>query len=168
MNIDHLIGEAVEILKICGIVQEDEKKKLYILKTYRGQISSFGAAITMGSLMSAVAFYSDKGGSDTDRYRLMNAIYLLVEKDSGAKDTAKNEIEKDKPKNPKDKSDDQKEKSVIPKAHLLNYVIVNQSDSTLKTNIINAAVALKLAMNAYELRDKKDAEKDEKEKKDGE
>lgn len=171
MNIDKQLGRAIRILKDVGIVQtyhENGVEHEYIVKTFRGQISSFGAAITMGSLTSAVAFYSDKGGSDTDRYRLMNAIYLLVEKDKKAKEVAKIEIEKDKPKNSKDKSDSQKEKTVTPKAYLLNYVIAHQGDTTLnlKAKVIDAAVALKLAMNAYELRDKPNGK--ESEKKDGE
>jgi CRISPR-associated protein Cmr5 len=161
MNVDHLIGRAVGILRDVGIVQEDENNKLYILKTFRGQISSFGAAITMGSLTSAVAFYSDKGGSDTDRYRLMNAIYLLVEEDEETQKEAEIEIKKDKPKNLKDKSDSQNVQTVTPKAYLLNYVIDHQNDTTLnlKAKIVDAAVALKLAMNAYELRDKKKDQK---------
>lgn len=140
MNIDKQIAKAVEILEVVGIVCEDKDKKKYIVKTFRGQISSFGAATTMGSLISAVAFFSNKGGADTDRQKLMQAIYMLIT------DTTENCDEN----------------------ALLMYVMEerqaeNYDESDLKRSVINAAVAIKLAMNAYELRDKKEDQKDDKE-----
>ena len=86
----------------------------------------------MGSLLSAVAFFSNKGGSDTDRPKLMQAIYMLIT------NTIENCDEK----------------------ALLLYVAANNTP-TLKRNVIDAAVALKLAMNAYELRDKDNKQKSE-------
>lgn len=129
MNRDEMIIKAIPILKTVGIVKKDEKKndQKYILKSFRSQISSFGAAVEMGSLLSAVAFFSNKGGSDTDRPKLMQAIYMLIT------NTEENCNEK----------------------ALLVYVKDNNTAET-KRNVIDAAVALKLAMNAYELRDKDD------------
>lgn len=125
MNKDKMIIEAIDILKTVGVVKIDEtSKEEYIEKTFRAQISSFGASVEMGSLLSAVAFFSSKGGSSTDRPRLMQAIYLLLDRDAKEFD---------------DKS-------------LLKYVIENSSDSSLKKKVIEAAVAVKLAMNAYELK----------------
>lgn len=135
MNRDEMIINAISILKTVGIVKIDEKKnnQEYIEKSFRSQISSFGAAVEMGSLLSAVAFFSNKGGSDTDRPKLMQAIYMLI--------TGKNE------------------------KSLLMYVKDNNTAET-KRKVIDAAVALKLAMNAYELRDKDNKNK-EKEDADG-
>lgn len=133
MNRDEMIIKAIPILKNTGIVKKDEKTgEEYILRSFRGQISSFGAAVEMGSLLSAVAFFSNKGGSETDRPKLMQAIYMLIT------NTIENCDEK----------------------ALLLYVAANNTP-TLKRNVIDAAVALKLAMNAYELRDKDDKPKSE-------
>ena len=133
MKIDELIANAIPILDNTGIVKEDEETgEKYILRSFRGQISSFGAAVEMGSLLSAVAFFSNKGGSDTDRPKLMQAIYMLIT------NTIENCDEK----------------------ALLLYVAANNTP-TLKRNVIDAAVALKLAMNAYELRDKDNKQKSE-------
>ena len=140
MKIDELIANAIPILKNTGIVKKDEKTgEEYILRSFRGQISSFGAAVEMGSLLSAVAFFSKKGGSDTDRQLLMRAIYLLIINDTETKIDVKSE-----------------------QSELLLFVIEHRNEPELKKNIIDAAVALKLAMNAYELRDKED-KKDNKE-----
>ena len=134
MNRDEMIINAIGILKTVGIVKTDKKKnnQEYIEKSFRSQISPFGAAVEMGSLLSAVAFFSNKGGSDTDRPKLMQAIYMLIT------NTEENCNEK----------------------ALLDHVANNNTAET-KKNVIDAAVALKLAMNAYELRDKDDKQKSE-------
>lgn len=101
-----------------------------IEKTYRGQISSFGAAVTMGSLKPAIAFFSkdansgQKEGSDVQRSKLMEAVLIVLKKDENIK---------------------AKEKS------LFEYVKNHKNEDVAKENIINAAIALKLAMNLYVL-----------------
>lgn len=131
MNRDEMIIRAIDILKTVKIVKTENHQE-YIEKSFRSQISSFGAAVEMGSLLSAVAFFSNKGGSDTDRPKLMQAIYMLII------NTEENCNEK----------------------ALLMYVKDNNTPA-LKRSVIDAAVALKLAMNAYELRDKDDKQKSE-------
>lgn len=131
MNRDEMIIRAIEILNTVGIVKTENNQK-YIEKSFRSQISSFGASVEMGSLLSAVAFFSNKGGSDTDRPKLMQAIYMLIT------NTEENCNEK----------------------ALLVYVKDNNTAET-KRNVIDAAVALKLAMNTYELRDKDEKQKSE-------
>ncbi|MGL4607983.1 MAG: hypothetical protein ACRCU3_11020 [Eubacteriaceae bacterium] len=49
-----------------------------IKKAFRSQISSFGAAVQMGSLKTAVAFFSKKGNSEVRRDALMIAIYRII------------------------------------------------------------------------------------------
>ena len=78
--INHEIQAAYDALRESKIVDENDGS---IKKTYRGQISSFGAAITMGSLISSVAFFSADGGSEVERSKLMKAILLVLKKERG-------------------------------------------------------------------------------------
>lgn len=109
---------AYEALSESGIVKEGKVKK-----AYRGQISTFGSAIIMGSLPAAIAFFSQKGGAEVDRPRLLDAILFVLEKEHGIKDK-----------------------------NLYEYVTKsNVNIAECKENIVNATIALKLAMNLYEL-----------------
>ncbi len=121
-EIDKMLPKAYELLSKNGIADKSGN----IVKTYRGQISSFGAAITGGSLLSAIAFFSDKGGSDVDRPALMKCIAELVH-DNKSSDSGKME--------------------------LFDYVLSNKNNQEeCKERILNAALALKLAMNLYNLK----------------
>ncbi len=110
---------AKEALKVAEISQNGK-----VDKTYRGQISSFGAAVVMGSLPAAVAFFSEKGGSSVERQKLIKAMCLVIA----------NERE-DMPKDEK---------------KALEYVCKNNSNA-LKEQFTDASIALKLAMNFYDL-----------------
>ena len=94
-----------------------------ISKTFRGQISSFGAALTMGSLLPAIAFFSNDGGSSVQRSKLMAAILLVLQKNGKAKKDVKT---------------------------LFDYAKSGNEDAC-KDEILNAAISLKLAMNLYNL-----------------
>jgi len=126
-TVNDLIPYAYEALRESGIA-----KKGRIDKKYRSQISSFGAAITMGSLLSAIAFFSDKGSAEVDRQevdrqKLMDAILYIL-------------------KNHKKCGDDIKK--------LYEYVNKQKNNSSnykAQEDIINAAISLKLAMNLYTL-----------------
>lgn len=52
-----------------------------ISKNFRGQISSFGAAVVMGSLPAAVAFFADQGSAEVDRSKLVSAMYYCVKEE---------------------------------------------------------------------------------------
>ena len=52
-------------------------------KTYRGQISTFGAAVVMGSLKSAIAFFSDPNKASVDRSKLIKVMYQLITEKEG-------------------------------------------------------------------------------------
>ena len=69
---------AYDVLKKSEIVENGKIKK-----TWRGQISTFGAAVTMGSLIPAVAFFSDQGGSSVKRQCIMDAILEILKRDYG-------------------------------------------------------------------------------------
>lgn len=107
--------KAKEALTQTGIAQNGK-----IDKTYRGQISSFGAAVIMGSLPAAVAFFSEQGGSSVERQKLIQAMYYCV---SG---TVK------------------KEKDIL-------EIVCKQNDKSMREQFIDASIALKLAMNFYDL-----------------
>jgi hypothetical protein len=76
-QVDAWIPKAYQAIQGEHLLEADGKLK----KAYRGQIAAFGAAVSMGSVSSAVAFFSEKGGSDVDRQRLMDAIACVLGKD---------------------------------------------------------------------------------------
>jgi len=117
--INEEITYAYDALAKCKIANDGKIKK-----TFRGQISTFGAAVTMGSLLPAIAFFSDNGEASVERKRLMEAIlFVLKKRDSG-----------------------------ISEASLFDYVSKRKNtELQCKEDILNATIALKLAMNLYEL-----------------
>jgi len=72
-RIDNWILIAKEALNEIGIAQDGT-----INKNFRGQISSFGAAVVMGSLKSAVAFFVEQGQAEVDRSKLIQAMYYCI------------------------------------------------------------------------------------------
>ena len=129
--IDSLVEPAYEILNEVGIAKGGK-----VSKSYRAQISTFGSAIINGTLLSAVSFFSTQDGASVDRSKLMEAIKLIINKDN------------------KDDKDD--------KETLFEYVKKNTPDvgenRQLKAKIMYAAIALKLAMNLYQLLGEEPAE----------
>ena len=118
--VDRLIPMAQEVLKEVKIVENSK-----ILNTYRGQVSTFGAAIINGSLISAVAFFSNDGNASVERKKIIEAIRLLIPE--AKKYNNLFEYVKKKGKN---------------------------NEKAVKEEILNAAIALKLAMNLFELEKK--------------
>ena len=115
-QINSLIPFAYEALEKVGIAKDGK-----INKTYRGQISTFGAAVSMGSLLPAIAFFSEKGSASTDREKLMEAIWNVLQNAGFISGPCKS---------------------------LMEYA---QEAGDKKECIINAAIALKLSMNLYQL-----------------
>lgn len=112
-----------------AIINAKISKDGKVNKSYRGQISTLGAAITMGSVKSAVCFFSEKANnnSDVDRSKLLDAIYYVLRNSEDTKEKYKN-VE-----------------------NLKSYVLNADSDKeVLKEDIVNAAIAIKLAMNLFE------------------
>lgn len=128
-RIEELIPKAYEALKNAGIAKLNEDTKLTeISKTFRGYISSFGAAIAMGSLKAAIAFYSKQEGALKSRDTLIKIIYVLINDNSNVTDF-----------------------NNIPQTALYDYVDKAPNESEVKEEIYNAAIALKLAMNLYKI-----------------
>lgn len=121
-RVDKNIGNAYEILqdKNIGIAVDGK-----ISKGYRGQISTFGAAISSGSLLAAVAFFSDKGNAQVNRDRLMKAIMELVKRNH----------------------ESVKEKELF--FYIKNHSGSEAQNMRLKEEILDYAIAIKLAMNLY-------------------
>ena len=115
-RVNNRILLAKEAIVKCGI-SEDGKT---VNKTFRGQISSFGAAVVMGSLQSAVAFFADKGGASVQRDKLIEALYFII--NNGEKKSA---------------------------AEVFSWVCESKED--LKEQFEDASIALKLALNFFEL-----------------
>ena len=103
-----------------------------IPKSYRAAISSFGAAVTMGSFRAAVAFFSkdaDQGKSGISRSRLLSLMYYLYSQSKG-------------------------EAVWLEPAQVCEEVISCHDDEKVREMehlFLHASVALKLAMNAFEL-----------------
>ncbi len=127
-RVDELIPHAYEVIKKVDICGKDKKdpEKLVVDSTYASYISSFGAAVTMGSLISAVAFFAtspeeNKKRTDADRGKIGKAIFEVL-----------------KLWNPD-----------ISESNLFDYVKKHGKTRQTKELILDAAVALKLALNLY-------------------
>ena len=115
--INQEISTAYEVLAEVGIAKSGK-----IDNAFRGQISSFGAAITMGNLKAAIAFFSQTNGASVDRDKIPVAILEVLKRERNAK----------------------------PSYNTL-FQMLNEEGEAVKEDILNAAIALKLAMNLYEL-----------------
>ena len=113
-RIDELIPAAYNALS--GITDN----KGQIDKTYRGGVSSFGAAAAMGSLLSAAAFFSaESSGATYDRKKLGQIIVQTATRGKEKNQTL--------------------------------YQYVQNKGDRCRDEIMDAAVAVKLAMNLYHL-----------------
>ena len=121
-KIDKLIPYAYDAIDKAGIAKKGE-----VQKTFRGQISSFGAAITMGSLLTAIAFFSDDGGAKVGRSKLLDAVLSVLKADNAVPDETMSLYKW---------ADEQ---------------IKAKKETQCKEQIINAVIAVKLAMNLYKL-----------------
>ena len=115
-----MIPAAFDALEESGIAKGGS-----IEKSYRGAVSSFGAAVAMGSLLSAAAFFQQNGNASYDRKNLLKAIFRVIRSEGGT--------------------------DGIAEGCLYDYVKNHPGNDTQKL-VMDAAVAVKLAMNLYELK----------------
>lgn len=125
--VNQLIPLAYDALEDTKITKDGKMDK-----AFRSQISSFGAAVTMGSMLSAIAFFSEKGSAEVDRTKLMKAILVVLKKSGKANNTNANELYQ----------------------YIFEAKRKKISEAKLKEDVINAAIAIKLAMNLYVLEEK--------------
>lgn len=124
-RIDDWISPAKEALTKTGIAENGK-----IDPTFRGQISSFGAAVTMGSLKAAAAFFSRQGNASVPRELLLKAMCYVI-------------------------TGELKEPDAI-----FAYICAHDDVQT-RDQFLDAAIALKLAMNLYDMGRGKQNEKSE-------
>lgn len=123
-DVNEKIDYAYRALTECKIAENNK-----IVKTFRGQISSFGAAVEMGSLKPAILFFSDQGGSSVKRTNLMDAIhYILVQCDKKEANSGESLYQ-----------------------YIKNKEAKGVPEYRLKEDVLSAAIAIKLAMNLFEL-----------------
>ncbi len=133
---DSYIPFAIDALKLSGIADKNEK----INSSYRGQISSFGAAVAVGSFKQAVAFFAqdakdkqdEKNSKDKiNRSKLISAIEYVVNRGNV------------QIKDPKAISEEILKKTTDELRQLENQYM-------------DAAVALKVAMSIYDMKSDKE------------
>lgn len=93
---------------------------------FNGYFSSFGAAIVLSGMKPALAFYSNSTKAK-ERSKILSAVYKLVVNRS----TGEN----------------------IEPVKLLHYYLDHENDRLLKHKILDAAVALKLAVRTYKFKE---------------
>lgn len=127
-RVDEFIPIAYQVLKDIHICEKDEKdpNALVIDSTYSSYISSFGAAVTMGSLISATAFFAanseeNKKRTNADRGKIGKAIFEILKMNN----------------------------TDIKESNLFQYIQSHGQTNKTKELVLDAAVALKLAMNLY-------------------
>ena len=119
-RVNQWIAPAVQALERVGIAKNGT-----ISAGYRGQISNFGASVTMGSLKAAVAFFAQQGSASVNRELLLPAMYDVI---TGG---------------------------TLPQQELtpqkvFAYVCAHDTVEV-REQFTDAAIALKLAMNLYDL-----------------
>ena len=118
-RIDKLIPEAYQAIEKCNLSNKGKVNKMLC-----SQISAFGVA---------VAFFSKKGGAQSDRQLLMKAIHWLISP--------------------------QENRESVTETSLLDMLVKAHNPNIYRESIIDAAIAIKLAMNLFDLtKNKKDSE----------
>lgn len=119
-RIEKYLPRAIEIVKEVGIADEDNR----VPSEFNGYISSFGAAIIQSGLKPAAAFFSNESSrTEKQRSLVVKAVYKLIT------DTRDEEIEA---------------------KSLFDHIKQNEGRiRSLTEEIIDASVALKLAIRTY-------------------
>lgn len=132
IKVEKLIPIAIECIEKTKLIIVKENK---IPKEFNGYISNFGASIIQSGLMSTVAFFEAKDtSSNQDRSKLTKLILNVINKE-------------------KDRNFE-----IDEKINLLDYILKNKSKKNIvKEEVINAAIAVKLAMRVFEFTDEMDS-----------
>ena len=119
-RVDSWLERAYEAIIKSGIAD----KNLKVNKTFRGHISSFGAALVTGSFKSALAFFLEQGGAYIERNKLISAMDYVINS----------------------------EKTEVDKAKIVFENVCKCNDlKDMKAKFIDASIAIKLAMNLFDL-----------------
>lgn len=113
-NVEKLIPLAIDVIKNSDLCSNGK-----VSKACSSQISTFGAAISQGSLLSAVLFFrKDNDKSKVDRRELLEVISKVISKESRENFT-----------------------------NLEDFIIKDKFIA--KKKIIDACIAIKLALNVF-------------------
>lgn len=121
-RIERFLPTAVQVLRDTGIAKDGR-----INRPFRNQIYGFGAAVATGSLLAVVGYFGDQGDADVDRSQLVGAIYQVLRKEA-----------------PRSLGNSEDLFEAVKGAG-------RGGQREIKEMILDAAVALKLAMNFFEL-----------------
>ena len=129
-----------EIFKKHEIIEDNKKVVVAgISSVYRGYISTFGASVTTGNLLSAIAFFSKDGDGDGKRSELIKVIFEIL------------------------KGNKKKENVEIAEKNLFEYVRKRCQNASnihrMKEEILDYAIAVKLAMNLFTIVENKSGKK---------
>ena len=127
-----------EIFKKHEIIEDNKKVVVEgISSVYRGYISTFGASVTTGNLLSAIAFFSKDGEGDGKRSELIKVIFEILKRN-------KKNVE-------------------IAEKNLFEYARKRCQNASnihrMKEEILDYAIAVKLAMNLFTIVDNKSGKK---------
>jgi len=130
-RIEKCLPDAIKIISKVEIKDGDKTFKIAnsnneVDNKFSGYFSAFGASIVLSGMKPALAFYSNVK-TVKERALILSAVYALINK------TNENEIKNIKP------------------IDLLLFYIENENDKLLKQKILDAAIALKLAVRTYKL-----------------
>ncbi len=125
-KVEEYLSVAIDAIEVCEIAKKGE-----VIKTYRSNISGFGAAVTMGSFKAAVAFYSSDANNEDNvkRSKLIQAMDYFVRR-------AEQKLEAP---------------TIREVSTILKEIVGLPSDRLIKEQYLDASIALKLALNAYVL-----------------
>ncbi len=134
-NIDALIPKAVEAIE--KYISNDSE----VSSVYRNYLASFGTVARFSGIKTAVTVYSKdaKSGEEAnkkskeDKSKVINMVYYLLE-------------EEVKPFNKKSNGEKNQEKNQLGEA-LLKYI--GEDEKYAKDRIIEAAIAIKTALNLF-------------------
>lgn len=126
-QIDEKIARAYKSIAACGLLNEEQK----LNSSYRGQIAALGASIRQSSLLAALAFFSEQKNAVVDRAKILDCIYYILQKDDSEKESDTESF----------------------KVELFKQV---ETEDLKKEDILQAVIALKLAMNLYPLQKKRE------------
>lgn len=115
-HVEKLIPKAINAIRNSSICKDNK-----VEKTYQSKISTFGAAISQGSLYAAYMFFSKKDSkSKADLTSLLSLVEVLAKE----------------------------EQLIQANESLANYI--EQDKVEAKNNIIDICIAIKLALNAFD------------------
>lgn len=142
-KIDEYIPKAINSLSNNRKIVKDGK----IASGFAGQIATFSVAVSMGSLLSAVAFFSEQKQASVERQELMNVIYEII---TGEVSEIKRETD----------NKDPKLLSYVKKKYEEKYEETNKNKileyRRFQEDILDAAIAVKLAINFFHKIEKED------------